>query len=57
VVVVVVVILEVVVVADVLSSQAVIMKYYCHLGCDAMQPGKYLPSSILRIETTVSPGY
>ena len=52
-----VVILEVVVVADVLSSQAVIMKYYCHLGCDAMQPGKYLPSSILRIETTVSPGY
>jgi len=51
-----VVVLEVVV-ADVLSSQAVIMKYYCHLGCDAMQPGKYLASSILRIETAVSPIY
>jgi hypothetical protein len=47
----------VVVVAAVISSQAVIMIYYCHLGCDAMQPGRYLPFSILRIETAVSPGY
>jgi hypothetical protein len=54
---VVVVVVVVVVVAAVLSSQIVIMEYYCHLGCDAMQPGKYLPSSILRIETAVSPGY
>jgi len=54
----VVVILEVVVVvSDVLSSQAVIKKYSCHLGCYAMQPGKYLPSSTLRTATAVSPGY
>ena len=33
------------------------MKYCCNLGCDAMQPGRNFPSSVLRIGASLSPGY